>query len=107
MNRVILSGAVASALLVAMAGFAQEPAAQRGEGFVQANCARCHAIGLTGDSPMSQAPPFRAIHLRYPIDNLEEALGEGIRTSHRAMPEFVLNSHQVQDLIAYLRSLEQ
>ena len=51
---------------------------------------------------MSKAPPFRTLHLRYPIDSLEEALAEGIRTGHRAMPEFALSNHQVQDLIAYL-----
>ena len=106
MKRVIRSGVVA-ALLVAAAGHAQQPAVQQGEAFAQANCARCHAIGVTGYSPMPKAPPFRTLHLRYPIDNLEEALAEGILTGHSEMPEFALSNHQVHDLIAFLRSLEQ
>src|SRR5918994_6434310 len=32
------------------------PAAQRGRVFVQVNCAKCHAIGRIGDSPLSIAP---------------------------------------------------
>ena len=40
------------------------------------------------------------------MENLVEALAEGIRTAHRAMPEFALDPHQIDDLIAYLKSLE-
>src|SRR5262249_54956143 len=32
------------------------PAAQRGRVFVRANCAKCHAIGPIGDSPLALAP---------------------------------------------------
>jgi hypothetical protein len=38
---------------------------------------------------------------------LEESLAEGIRTSHPAMPEFVLDEDHIRDLISYLKSLER
>ena len=95
-----------AALLISTTIHAQDAAVQRGRAFAQANCARCHAIGPAGESPLPKAPPFRALHQRYPVENLVEALGEGIKTAHRAMPEFQLDEHQIGDLIAYLKSLE-
>jgi cytochrome c len=83
------------------------PNAQKGFAILRANCARCHAIGKTGDSPLKPAPPFRTLHTRYPVESLEEALGEGIITGHPAMPEFRFDPDQVGDIIAYLKSLER
>ena len=54
--------------------------------FVRTHCARCHAIDKVSPSPLKVAPPFRTLHTRYPIENLEEALAEGIVTSHPTMP---------------------
>jgi mono/diheme cytochrome c family protein len=86
---------------------AQEPLVQRGRAFAQTNCSRCHAIGPVGESPLPKAPPFRTLHLRYPVEDLVESLAEGIRTAHPAMPEFQLDAAQIADLIAYLKSLER
>lgn len=80
---------------------------RQGEALAKAHCARCHAIGRVGDSPFPQAPRFREIHRRYPVEDLGEALAEGIRTGHPAMPEFRFDPDQAQDLIAYLKSLER
>jgi len=83
------------------------PPAQRGLVFVRTNCARCHAIGKIGESPLRIAPPFRTLHERYPVDSLQESLAEGIVTGHPTMPEFRLDPGQVADVIAYLKSLER
>jgi mono/diheme cytochrome c family protein len=83
-----------------------DPRAQRGRTFAQANCAQCHAIGAVGESPLRVAPPFRTLHQRYPVETLTEALAEGIVTGHPSMPEFRLDVAQINDLIAYLKSLE-
>jgi mono/diheme cytochrome c family protein len=80
---------------------------QRGQAFAATNCARCHAIGRTGTSPLAAAPVFRDIHLRYPVSQLAEALAEGITTGHSAMPEFQLSRVQITDLLAYLETLER
>ncbi|MGB9141727.1 MAG: cytochrome c [Aestuariivirga sp.] len=76
-----------------------------GKKLVEANCSRCHAVGLTGDSPLAKAPPFREVVKRYPPDSLGEALVEGIVTGHNEMPEFVFEADQAVAIIAYLDSL--
>jgi len=80
---------------------------KQGETIARTNCARCHAIGRQGDSPFRDAPPFRDLHARYPVESLAEALAEGIVTGHPTMPEFRLEPDQADDLIAYLKSLER
>ena len=84
-----------------------DPRQQRGLTFAKANCAKCHSIDKATASPLKQAPPFRDLHLRYPVESLEEALGEGIVTGHQNMPEFRLDPGQVGDLISYLKWLER
>ncbi len=105
--------ATAVAIFLALAPFqakGQEvlsPAAQRGLVVVRTNCSRCHAIGKMGDSPLPIAPPFRTLHERYPVEDLQEPLAEGIVTGHPTMPEFRFDPGQVGDIIAYLKSLER
>jgi len=83
------------------------PSAQRGEVFARTNCARCHSIDKVTPSPLAIAPPFRTLHERYPVENLEEALAEGIMTGHPSMPEFRLAPDQIDDLIAFLKTLNE
>ena len=70
------------------------------------NCARCHAIDTTGDSPLAKAPPFREVMKRYAPSNLEEALAEGIVTGHNEMPEFTFEPGQIAAIVAYLSTLQ-
>lgn len=98
--------AVVAILLSAGAANALDPAAQRGFVFAKTNCAMCHAIGPAGASPLPIAPPFRTFHESYPVEMLEEAFAEGIVTGHPTMPQFELDVAQIDDLIAYLKSLE-
>ena len=86
---------------------AQSPAEQRGMTFVRANCAGCHSIDKVSPSPLRPAPPFRDLHLRYPVESLAESLAEGIRTGHPSMPEFRLDPGQIRDVMGYLKSLER
>lgn len=78
----------------------------RGAALVRSRCVACHAVGLVGDSPSVQAPPFRELGRRYPVSSLQEAFAEGLVTAHPEMPEFTFEPQQVRDLIAYLESLE-
>ncbi len=88
------------------ASMAQSGRAQRGFTFAQTNCSQCHAIGRFGDSPIPEAPPFRTLHSRYPIEDLAEAFAEGITTGHPSMPQFQLDPAQINDLLAYLNSIQ-
>lgn len=80
--------------------------AAKGEALLTKNCARCHAIGALGDSALEQAPPFRQIVTRYPLDNLAEALAEGIVSGHADMPEFVFQPGEIDGILAYLATLK-
>lgn len=80
---------------------------KRGETVLTRDCGRCHAVGRTGDSPRKEAPVFRLLGKRYPIDSLEEALGEGIMSGHPDMPEFRFDAEDVGAIIAYLKSIQQ
>src|SRR3954452_4386345 len=83
------------------------PNAAAGKAFAQANCSHCHSIDKFTPSSLAIAPPFRTLHLRYPVESLEEPLGEGISTGHPTMPEFRLDPGQVGDFISFLKALEQ
>jgi mono/diheme cytochrome c family protein len=85
---------------------AQDLAVTRGRAIANANCSPCHAIGPLGKSPFELAPPFRDLHKRYPVEDLEEPLVEGIMTGHPSMPEFQLAPDEAADLIAYMKTLE-
>src|SRR3954454_14911856 len=102
--------AVSLGALVAMTAARAEDtdlAVARGRVFAEQNCGGCHAIGSSGGSPNPKAPPFRALHERYPVENLAEALAEGIRIGHKEMPQFdAFDAEQIDNLIAYLKSLE-
>ena len=78
----------------------------RGKALVETRCSACHAVGATGESPVSPAPPFRTLAQRYPVANLQEAFAEGISTGHPKMPQIALEAGQVRDLIAYLESIQ-
>jgi cytochrome c len=111
----IINRTVSAAVLLAGCVYAPEygvaqtlsPPAQRGLVFVQANCARCHAVGKLDASPLAIAPPFRTLHTKYPVESLEEPLAEGIVSGHPTMPEFRLDPGQIQDVISYLKTLER
>ena len=90
-----------------LAAAQMSPAEQRGQVFVRTNCSSCHSTGKVGASPLAIAPPFRELHRQYPVENLQEALVEGIRTGHASMPEFQLDVGQASDVIAYLKTLER
>lgn len=77
-----------------------------GKALVEANCAVCHAVGATGESRHAEAPPFRVLMERYPIDALEESFVEGITVGHPDMPEFIATPEQIAAIIDYIASLD-
>lgn len=93
-------------LLMITPALAAPTASQRGHTFAKANCGRCHAIDRISDSPLKIAPPLRSLHRRYPVEQLGEALAEGITTGHADMPVFELSPDQIHDLLSYLKTLE-
>ena len=85
---------------------AEKSLADKGEVLVRKNCSPCHAVGKEGDSPHKEAPPFRTLSAKYPIDDLAESLAEGIVSGHPDMPIFVFSPHDVDAIIQYMKSIQ-
>jgi cytochrome c len=102
----ILSVLIISNIVTSFPALADAERVRRGKAFAQANCSRCHSVDKATRSPRTAAPPFRTLHKRYPVETLEDALGEGLSTGHPRMPEFRLDPGQVGDFISFLKSLE-
>lgn len=96
---IVLDAASAAAVL--------SPAAQRGLMLVRANCASCHSIDNSSESPLKIAPPMRTLHLKYPVESLRRPLSEGLSARHPTMPVFRFDPGQVADIIAYLKVFEE
>ena len=105
MRTLLLSMAIAAAPLGNLSA-QEDPAVIRGRHIARIWCASCHAVEKIGESPLPIAPPFRKLGSRYPIETLEEPLAEGIVTGHPTMPQFKLEPNQIQDFIAYLKSIQ-
>jgi mono/diheme cytochrome c family protein len=88
------------------ASAAEKGMTDKGRALVEEHCARCHAIGVEGDSPHPDAPPFRTLSSKYPVEDLAESLAEGIVSGHPDMPIFVFSPTDVQAIIDYLQSIQ-
>lgn len=108
----IVLGAAAFAQYVFLGSGAQaDPAEQalllaEGKALAETHCSACHAIGTSGDSALKEAPPFRSLGQKYDLDNLQEALAEGIAVGHPEMPQFEFSPEQGDALITFLKSLQ-
>ncbi len=103
---IVLLGSIVG-LWTGVPAFAQTPTSlvKAGQAIVERQCARCHSIAVAGESPMRDAPPFRLLPQRYPVEHLAEALAEGIVTGHPAMPQFVFEPPEIDALLAFIDSL--
>ncbi len=99
---VVVVTLAASAIDVA----AETDIAAKGKALVATNCSRCHAIDKDDKSPHHEALPFREVVLRYPPDQLAEALAEGIMSGHPDMPEFTFEPAEIDAIVGYLATLK-
>lgn len=88
------------------AGAAEDEAIGAGRRIAEQACSPCHAIGRTGASPRAEAPAFRDLRHKYPADNLEEALAEGVVVGHPDMPEVKMTPREISDFVAWLKTIE-
>lgn len=95
-----------AAVLVATPAVAQDTGWEHGHKLVLINCARCHAIGLSGDSPLPPAPPFREVARNYSTEELVDGFLEGLAVRHQAMPEWQMSEPQAEDIAAFVLSLD-
>jgi mono/diheme cytochrome c family protein len=94
---------------VAVAGVPLDATAQgsieRGRVIAEHLCARCHAISGPGPSPMAQAPAFSTFERKWPV----EYLAEGLTTDHGSVqiPAFDFTTEEIDDLLAFLKSVQE
>ena len=114
------SGPLAWVLLLglapAMAGCAEESgqaaeavrpdpvAIQHGKQIAELQCAQCHQVGPTGDSPNPMAPAFRGIRIRYNFIGFEKRFAEMQADGHYEMPGFQIQASDADDIAAYIDS---
>lgn len=104
-----MSGLCGFALISAATEATAAPSAEDlkyGEDLLITHCGSCHATGRTDASRRPDAPAFRVLGQRYPIDSLEESLGEGIMSGHPDMPEITFGADDVGAIIDYLKSIQ-
>ena len=87
-------------LLVSTPTLAQ-PDTRRGFSLAREHCAQCHAIDNASESPLATAPPFRELHLKYAISDLQRPLTQGPHTRFHFEPS------QIEALMAYLKTLDR
>lgn len=95
-----------AALLLPGAARAQDPT-EHGRALAKEFCAPCHAIGATGKSPHSDAPPLRNIGRSYDLDGFARVLSAGLLSSHPDMPQFRFHYPDARDLRDYLRTIQR
>lgn len=78
-----------------------------GEEVAARNCARCHALGATAQSPRPEAPPLRQLASRYRTEVLHEELVAGLHFGIADMPTFSLSLAESDALTAYLNAIAE
>lgn len=89
------------------AGGLEEPDIKAGQTLAETRCARCHAVGRTGASPVDAAPAFRDLGRKWPLENLAEALAEGIVVGHPGMPAFAFSPPEIDDFLGWLNEIQE
>jgi mono/diheme cytochrome c family protein len=95
----------AAAVAVASLVHAQEGNISRGAEVARNVCSACHVVARgQSAAPNSQAPPFSTIASTPGMTSI--ALSAALMTSHRLMPNIILEPDERRDVIAYILSLK-
>lgn len=94
-------------LLATAPALAQDEAAKIAEGkrLAEINCMRCHNIETEGESPLTDAQPFREIALNYDVMELVDGFMEGLAVRHPLMPDWDVTEPQAEQLALFVMSL--
>jgi mono/diheme cytochrome c family protein len=84
---------------------AQEGDVGRGAEIARTICSACHAVSTPrAMSRNAEAPPFWKLATTPGMTSI--ALSAALMTSHRSMPNIILEPEQRRDVIAYILSLK-
>jgi mono/diheme cytochrome c family protein len=98
-----------AAMLVLIGGAGAQAQEQgrvsQGRSIAESNCAQCHAVQAKATrSPNEDAPAFARLAATPGVTAL--ALNAALQTSHRSMPNIILQPDERRDVIAYILSLK-
>ena len=88
-------------LLMAGPAFAQQSTLAEGRRLSEINCTKCHSIETEGESPLTDAPPFRELAKNYDPEELTDGFMEGLAVRHPLMPDWDVTEDQAQALTDY------
>jgi mono/diheme cytochrome c family protein len=104
MKTALMAVMTAVTLLVPASVLAQEDVGH-GRQIAQTICIACHVVAKDQRvSPNSEAPPFPMIAATPGMTSI--ALTAALLTSHRLMPNIILEPDERRDVIAYILSLK-
>jgi mono/diheme cytochrome c family protein len=84
---------------------ADAASAATGKTLVQHQCVSCHAVEPGQQSPNPKAPTFAAIANE--PSATAYSLHVFLQTTHATMPNFVIESDDIDDIVSYILSLKQ
>jgi mono/diheme cytochrome c family protein len=95
-----------AALLTSSELQAQKDRPKRGLIFAKQVCSHCHSVEMgSPNSPNLAAPRFEDIANTPGMTAM--AISAALHTSHRTMPNVMLNADELSNIVAYLLSLKQ
>lgn len=103
-----LAIALAALLLIRLHvanGAPEQDDTSAGRLLAEAWCSECHALEATGPGKPSRAPDFVQIANR--TSTTELSLKVFFRTSHRSMPNIIIEPDQADDLAQFILSLKR
>ncbi|MBI5264867.1 MAG: cytochrome c [Bradyrhizobium sp.] len=81
---------------------------QHGKELLRKMCGHCHAVGSTGASPNSLAPPFRSFGEDKLYDNdFAQRLQDGLSTIHPDMPTFRFDREDAEAAVNYIKAIRE
>jgi mono/diheme cytochrome c family protein len=99
MHRLAIATVLAG-LSVAPAWTQQRGDIARGRALAEQTCARCHSLQRNAASPNPDAPPFAIVAEVPGMSSL--ALTVSLQSAHQKMPNLVLDSQEMADVIAFI-----
>jgi mono/diheme cytochrome c family protein len=88
-------------------GHALDREQRHGKALLEAHCARCHAVGKTGRSPLDEAPPFRTFGDKLYDTDFGQRLQDGLTSIHPGMPTFRFGREDAEAAVNYLKAIQQ
>ena len=100
----LLAFSLSAMLLLSQSAPAQDAPIRAGRAIAETNCAECHDV-RSGQGTSSAAPSFETIANAPGMTPL--ALQAALQTSHRTMPNVMLEPDELRAIVSYILALRR